>query len=225
MKTERFLYPFVALIRKDDSMDFRLKSDRVMCVSGPSQSGKTQFVLKLLEQKEELFENPLNKILWCYGIHDVNLQNFLHQKGYKTLRGLPKEQDIEPHSICVLDDLLSESESSKEVTNMCTRAAHHKPCFVIFISQNLFPGGKEARTRSLNTHYYVVFKNPRDKLQFEILARQISPTRSKDLIAVYEDATRDAHGYLFIDFTQECPDNIRYRTNIFESPVTYYALP
>ena len=206
-------------------MDFRLRSDRVMCISGPSQSGKTQFVLKLLEQRNEIFLNPLNKILWCYGIRDVNLLNFLQSKDYKTLRGLPKEQDIEPNSICVLDDLLSESESSKEVTNMCTRAAHHKPCFVIFISQNLFPGGKEARTRSLNTHYFVIFKNPRDKMQFEVFARQISPSHSKDLIAAYEDATRNPYGYLFIDFTQECPDDIRYRTNILESPVVYYRLP
>ena len=183
-------------------MDFRLQSDRVMSISGPSQSGKTEFVLRLLDQRNELFVNALDKILWCYGIHDGNLLNTLRTKGYQTLRGVPKEEDIEPNSVCVLDDLLSESEASKEVTNMCTRAAHHKPCFVILISQNLFPGGKEARTRSLNTHYYVIFKNPRDKLQFEILARQISPTRSKSIVAVYEDATRMAHGYLFIDKIQ-----------------------
>ena len=206
-------------------MDFRLQTDRVMCVSGPSQSGKTQFVLKLLALKDEIFQNPLNKILWCYGIHDGNLQQILHSRGYKTMRGLPKEEDIEPYSICVLDDLLSESESSKDVTNMCTRAAHHKPCFIVFISQNLFPGGKEARTRSLNTHYYVIFKNPRDKLQFEILARQISPRHSKDLIAIYEDATSKPHGYLFIDFTQECPENMRYRGDILNMPVRYYVLP
>lgn len=205
-------------------MDFRLKSDRVMCVSGPSQSGKTQFVLRLLELKNEIFEEPLDKVLWCYGIKNMVLEEYLLRKNYKTLRGLPKEQDIEANSICVLDDLLSESETSKEVTNMVTRAAHHKPCFVIFISQNLFPSGKEARTRSLNTHYYVIFKNPRDKLQFEILARQVSPSHSKDLIAVYEDATRNPHGYLFIDFTQECPEELRYRTNILEPPVLFYRL-
>ena len=205
-------------------MDFRLKNDRVMCVTGPSQAGKSQFVLRLLDQRHELFRGPTDKILWCYGIHDAKLNSVLQNKGYKTLRGLPKEQDIEPNSICVLDDLLSESESSKEVTNMCTRAAHHKPCFIIFISQNLFPSGKEARTRSLNTHYYVIFKNPRDKLQFEILARQISPTRSKDFISIYENATERPHGYLFIDFTQECSDDIRYRTNILDTPLVFYRL-
>ena len=206
-------------------MDFRLRTDRVCCVSGPSQAGKTEFVLNLLDRRHELFRKPMGHILWCYGIHNAKLNNLLQSKGYKTLRGLPKESDILPHSVCVLDDLLSESENSKEVTNMCTRAAHHKPCFVIIISQNLFPGGKEARTRSLNTHYYVIFKNPRDKLQFETLARQISPTQSKDLIAIYEDATRRPHGYLFIDFTQECSDDIRYRTDILEPPLIFYRLP
>lgn len=204
--------------------DFRLQADRVCCVSGPSQSGKTEFVLQLLNQRYELFRKPLNKILWCYGIHDGNLLNRLHSKGYNTLRGLPKESDIEPHSICVLDDLLTESESSKDVTNMCTRAAHHKPCFVIFISQNLFPGGKDSRTRSLNTHYFVIFKNPRDKLQFETFARQISLTRSRDIIKIYEDATQQPHGYLFIDFTQECPEDKRYRTKIFDLPTSTYEL-
>ena len=97
-----------------------------------------------------------------------------------------------------------------------------RPCFVIFISQNPFPGGKEARTRSLNAHYYVVFKNPRDKLQFEILAPQISPMRWKQLISIYEDATRNPHGYLFIDFTQDCPEEIHYRANIFDLVVIYY---
>ena len=206
-------------------MDFRLRTDRVMCVAGPSQSGKTEFVLRLLANRNEMFRSPLENVLWCFGIYDSKLQSVLQSRGYKTHRGLPKEQDIEPNSICVLDDLLSESESSKEVTNMCTRAAHHKPCFIILISQNLFSGGKEARTRSLNTHYYVIFKNPRDKLQFEILARQISPTHSKDLIAMYEDATRNPYGYLIIDFTQDCPENIRYRRNIFELPVAHYRLP
>ena len=205
-------------------MDFRLQTDRAMCVAGPSQSGKTHFVLQLLDKRNELFQRPIKKVLWCFGIQNFQLQTTLQEKGFHTHFGLPNVNDIEPNSICVLDDLLNESEKSKEVTAMFTKAAHHLPCFIIFMTQNLFPGGKEARTRSLNTHYYVIFKNPRDKLQFETLARQIAPHKSKALVDAYLDATKEPHGYLFIDFTQECPDELRFRTHILEPPVHYYKL-
>ena len=97
-------------------MNFQLRSYRVMCVAGPSQSGKTEFILRLLESKEEeLFRNPLNKVLWCFGIHNPNLQAQLQSKGYKVHRGLPTEADIEPNSICILDDPLSESETLRKL--------------------------------------------------------------------------------------------------------------
>ena len=205
-------------------MDFRLYNDRAMCVSGPSQSGKTHFVLELLEKRHELFRNPINNVLWCYGIRNDALLNLLHSKGYETHHGLPQSTDIKANSICILDDLLQESENSKDVTNMFTKAAHHLPCFIIFITQTLFPGGKEARTRSLNTHYYVIFKNPKDELQFDMLSRQIAPHQSKSLRDSYLDATSEPHGYLFIDFTQECPDMYRYRSNVLDIPVYIYQL-
>ena len=195
-----------------------------MCVAGPSQSGKTHFVLELMENRFEMFKKPIERVLWCYGIQDFELSTKLHNQGFATQQGIPELSDIKPNSICVLDDLLSESENSKTVTNMFTKLAHHLPCFIIFMTQNIFPSGKEARTRSLNTHYYVIFKNPRDKLQFEILARQVAPHKSKALIDVYLDATKVAHGYLFIDFTQDCPDEYRYRTHILQTPMLLYKL-
>lgn len=205
-------------------MNFRLYNDRAMCVTGPSQSGKTHFVLQLLDMRNEIFREPIDTVLWCYGIKNSHFQSVLQSKGYQTHYGLPQLTDIKPHSICIVDDLLQESESSKDVTNMFTKATHHLPCFIIFITQTLFPGGKDARTRSLNTHYYVIFKNPRDKLQFEMLSRQIAPHKSKNLRDIYLDATSEPHGYLFIDFTQECPDEYRYRSNILNIPGYCYKL-
>jgi len=205
-------------------MDFRLHNDRAMCVAGPSQSGKTYFVLELLERRYELFRKPVDDVLWCYGIQNNNLELDLHTKGYRTHHGLPQLAEIKPNSICIIDDLLQESENSKDVTNMFTKATHHLPCFVIFITQTLFPGGKEARTRSLNTHYYVIFKNPRDKLQFEILSRQVAPHHGKALREIFLDATNQPHGYLFIDFTQTCPDDFRYRSSILDIPMYIYKL-
>ena len=203
-------------------MDFRLHCDRTMCVAGPSNSGKTSFVLKLLEHRNKIFKCPTNRVIWCYGIYQPKLNAELQSKGYLLHSNIVDVSVIEPYDIVVLDDLIHESKNSHDVTAMFTRAAHHKPCFIIFIMQNLFPPGKDARTRSLNTHYYTILKNPRDKSQIEFLARQIFPRQSKTLINIFEVATVKPHSYLFLDLTQECPDNLRFRSNLFEPPITIY---
>ena len=206
-------------------MDFRLRSDRTMCISGPSQSGKTTFLKRLLAQRDELFHTPFRRVIWCYGIYQHELHNDFRNQGVILYDGIPSVSDLQPYDLIILDDLLNESDSSKDLTKMFTQTAHHLPCFIIFVSQNLFPKGKESRTRSLNTHYYAIFKNPRDKSQFETLARQMYPSNSKALVDVFEDATKQAYGYLFIDFTQECDERYRFRTNIFSNQMIVYKLP
>ena len=198
----------------DRMMDFRLFSNRTMCVAGPSHAGKTVFVTKLLESHAQMFKTPIRKIKWYYGVFQPQLHNQLRAKGYMVKQGLPHQEDIEQGDLIILDDLMQESSSSKDVTQMFIRTAHHREAFVIYITQNIFDSGKDQRTRNLSTQYLVVFKNPRDPSQMYHLARQILPDRPKALSAMYTEATSKPHGYLFIDLTQECPDNLRFRTNI-----------
>ena len=205
-------------------MDFRLHCNRTMCIVGPSHSGKTTFTLELLDRRNEIFDCQPNRVIWCYGIYQHELNSILASKGYEVHAGIIPVSKVQPYDILVFDDLLKESKDSKDVTDMFTKTAHHKPCFIIFIMQNLFPPGKESRTRALNTQYYIIFKNPRDKSQFEILARQILPRKSKGLIELFESVTQKPHNFLFIDLTQECPDEYRYRSNIFGKPMYTYKL-
>ena len=72
-------------------MDLRFRNDRVMTIAGPSQSGKTHFVLKLLDQRQEHFVSPLNSVLWCYGIYDPALHRQLENRGYKFALCFPVE--------------------------------------------------------------------------------------------------------------------------------------
>ena len=205
-------------------MDLRLKSNRTMCIVGPSHSGKTHLTLQILDHRHELFDVAPKRVVWCYGIYQHDLQRELTMRQVNMHAGIIPVDDIQSNDLIILDDLLNESKNSQDVTAMFTKAAHHKPCFIIFIMQNLFPAGKESRTRSLNTHYYIIFKNPRDKSQVEFLARQILPRKSKALIEVFEAATTQAYQYIFLDFTQECPDNYRLRSHLFEKPMIIYKL-
>ena len=199
------------------TVDLRLYNDRCMNVVGPSQSGKTTFVKSVIINRELLFHSVPKRVLWYYGIYQANLHNELrYQHHVHTQQGLPNAADIKKGDLIILDDLMQESQLSKNISSIFTRLAHHQSFFVIFISQNiyLFASGKEYRTQSLNTHYFVLFKNPRDKSQIQFLARQVEPNKSKSVIDVYHSATSRPHGYLFVDLTQECPDEYRFRTNI-----------
>lgn len=211
-------------VRVSAMEDFRFDCNKTLAVVGPSHSGKTVFTLSFLDKRHELFKQKINRVVWCYGIYQSSLIRELEMRNFVVHEGIIPDNEIQPYDIVVLDDLLNESTNSKDVTNMFTRAAHHKPCFIIFIMQNLFPPGKEARTRSLNTHYYVIFKNPRDKSQFNLFARQILPKRSKVLVDIFSEATSEPFQYLFLDFTQECPEKYRFRGNILGDHIVIYRI-
>jgi hypothetical protein len=67
------------------------------------------------------------------------------------------------------------------------------------------------RDISLNAHYIVLFKSPRDKQKISMLARQINPGRVQELIRSYEDYTSRPHGYL--DLKPTTDDQQRLKTN------------
>ena len=80
--------------------------------------------------------------------------------------------------------------------------------------QNLFHQGKGSRSISLNSHYLVLFKNPRDKLQILTLAKQMYPGQTDFFINQYEEVVRRPFGYLLVDLKTTTQDNCRLRTNV-----------
>jgi len=96
---------------------------------------------------------------------------------------------------------------------------------VLFLVQNLFPKNKFARTISLNAHYMVLFKNPRDASQFQNLARQMYPKKSQFAVEAYKDATREPYSYLLVDLRGEQNEDLRLRANIFPGETHYVYVP
>ena len=72
---------------------------------------------------------------------------------------------------------------------------------------------------SLNTHYMVLFKNPRDVSQFANLARQMYPKSSQFAVKAYRDATREPYSYLLVDLRPYQDEELRLRKNIFPGEV------
>ena len=66
-------------------------------------------------------------------------------------------------SLIVVDDHMSDI--NQVVADIFTKISHHRNISILYLTQNLFDENKYVRTISLNAHYLVRFKNPRDASQ------------------------------------------------------------
>ncbi|QKS69574.1 FtsK-like protein [Drosophila-associated adintovirus 2] len=185
-----------------------------MLICGPSGSGKTTFLENLLKNKNVLINKDIRRIIWCYAEEHAKPRF----TGLEYHKGVPDEIENELNEpvLIVLDDLMMGA-FNKSVCELFTKGSHHRNLSVIVVTQNIFHKASHTRDISLNTKYIVVFKNPRDKLQFHCLARQIYPENPSELMRIYKEVTEQPHGYLLIDLTQRIHDLLRFRTNIFNT--------
>jgi hypothetical protein len=198
-----------------------------MIVSGPSSSGKTHFILELIDNAQELFDIPPEKVFWCFG-HRTALHEAMGKKNFNMIEGIPPDFNfVTPNSLVMLDDLMAQTADDARVTELFTQIAHHVPCFVIKTTQNLFHQGRQSRNHTLNTQYLVLFKNPGEQLQVSILERHMIPHSKHFLVKAFESATGNnkPHTYLFIDRHKLTADHIRVRANILprQRPMIAYV--
>jgi len=96
---------------------------------------------------------------------------------------------------------------------------------VLYLTQNIFYGGKQNRTIGLNAHYLVLFRNPRDATQVSHLARQMYPGKTKFLVEAFHDATVEPFSYLVLDLKPDTEDKYRVRAKIFPGDNSCVYIP
>ena len=141
------------------------------------------------------------------------------------IEGVPSDLEsmINPsiRNLVVLDDLMQELSNIERITSLFTKGCHHPNLSVIFLLQNIFHRGKELRDMSLNCHYLILFKSPRDSSQINHLAKQMFPGHAKYMQESFQDATSRPYGYLLCDLKPETPTDFRLRSHIFPEETQY----
>lgn len=198
----------------------KVKHPFSMLICGPSNSGKTYFVKRLLDTK--IIHPQPSRVLWCYGAYQ---KLFEEMKNVEFHEGLPSDINEVYNALIIIDDLMNELGDAQKLSNLFTKGSHHRNISVIYIVQNLFHKGKEMRNISLNASYICCFKNVRDKQQIACLARQMYPKKSKFFLESFDDATKAPYGYLFLDLKPETSEQLRVRTGIFPSDKNFVYLP
>lgn len=210
-----------------DQRELKLRAPFGCIVAGPSSSGKSTFVSRLIDQAHDLIVPPPRSILYAYGQHS-ELVNELHRKGGIGLHaGVPSEEILRKQqkpALVIYDDLLYNIEE-KQLSALFTRQAHHLNLCVVFVTQDLFE--KKLKVARQNSQYLVLTRAPNAALSIRNLGVQLFPRQLPYFLESYQQATRDKVGsYLFIDLSPASQPALRLRTNIFldkdEEPLTVF---
>ena len=204
------------------TMDARLKHPLTCLVAGPTGCGKSVFTFKLISEAQELINPPPERIMYCYSMYQSIFDEFPQVEFHEGLPDIA-QFDGKLRYLLILDDMMTQVNDS--VSDLFTRVSHHKNLSVIFLTQNIFHQSKQNRTMSLNSHYLVLFKNPRDAMQVATLGRQMFPGKAKFLIEAFVDATSKPFGYLLIDLKADTEQKFRIRTNIFQDERQFVYVP
>lgn len=196
----------------DTIFDTRLRHPFTCIVAGPTCCGKTELVKKIVLGRNYVIDKPIDRVIWCYCEWQQAYNDLTDQIEFVKNIVSPDELNPAETNLVLLDDMMDIKDD--KIQNFFIKSCHHRNASCIHIVQNLFNQGKNHRTCSLNTHYFVLFKNPRDSQQIQTLGRQMFPNRKKYLTNSFEDATRNPYGYLLVDAKPDTAEHLRLRTDI-----------
>jgi len=211
---------------------FFFKHPTTVVLAGPTQCGKTHFLIRAIRQ--QCFKPEPQRIVWVYGemqpayvdlARDIPSIEFV--QGFSN--ELYESFDARVRNLLILDDQMENRAAHKrgdnDVTKFFTQGSHHRNLTVVYIVQNLFNQDRSMRTISLNTHYMVLFKNPRDATQIRTLSLQMYPDNPRMLVNAYRDATSQPYGYLLLNLRPDACDALRILTDVFAREPTVYIPP
>jgi hypothetical protein len=209
--------------------DFYFRTPSFLYLSGASYSGKTEFILKLIENHQRLFIPNLQRVVFVYAENQPSLFERVKKANPDTVfvEGLSQLQSKVEFSsslptLLILDDVAHESSTSEYVLQLAVRESHHKAITVIYVQHNLFQQNKYSKTISLQSKYMVLFKNPRDMNQYKYLGNQIfGHGGGKILVQVFRDISEgSSYPHLIIDLHPESNQKLCLISNLFPADNT-----
>lgn len=150
-----------------------------LIISGVSQSGKSEFVKKLLTHDAQLIEPCPSRIIVSYTENQPANTPYddmaKHNNRIEFRQGLDfdmSEFSNKHPTLLIIDDQMKDVLTNEKIQTLFTRGIHHNSVSVILLTQNLYPQGKFGRDIRLNCHYMVIMRSPTFASQIQYLGKQ-----------------------------------------------------
>src|SRR5438093_6087999 len=211
-------------IKFDVTDNFHFKTPTIVNLCGASYTGKTEFILKLIENHQILFIPNVQRIIFVYAENQPSLFERIKKAYPETvfIEGLSELQSKTEFisslpTLLVLDDIGHESNMSEYILQLAVRESHHKNITVLYVQHNIYTQQKFSKTISLQAKYMILFKNPRDMNQYKYLGNQLYGTNGgKILVLVFRDISEGVpYPHLIIDFHPEGNQKLCLISNLF----------
>ena len=195
-------------------------------LAGSSGSGKTNFSLNIVKNSKRLFDQSPTRVIIIYKVFQEIYNSFskVLPTSYFTEDEVNLEDLTETNKerlLFICDDLYFSKKLNEIAEHFLIKGRHRNTSWIV-LTQSLF-NQPALKNISRNSTHLTMFKNVRLS-EPHILFSQIRPKSSKVLQEIYSLATKEPFGYLDIDLSQTCPDNMRYKTDIFNTIVTVYCI-
>ena len=165
--------------------DLNFQTPCSICISGPSQSGKSQWIVKLINNRKLLFPHDFLELYYCIPENlSLNPNPIFEElkKSFPAARlhfGLPDVTKLNLNfdntpKLLIIDDLMTEFLASYEMVRLLSVEVHHCNITTIFTLHNLFAPSKFGRTITRNINYKVLFSNRLDIKEVRNVSLQIS---------------------------------------------------
>lgn len=212
--------------------DIKIPTPFRMSLIGASGSGKTSFILKLIEYEERMLDVPCSKILYFYTVSQPKVDALKNNRKVFLYEGYDHDlvlaQNSKAHTLVIIDDHMTEN-IYKDLAELFAIHSRHRNISVAFLTQSAYFKGADAskynREILINSSHTVLFRNMRDRHGIVNIGRAAFPTKMKFYMSCVDDAMKDPYGYLFIAANAEVLNHLRLRTNIFfpeEVPIVYW---
>ena len=206
---------------------------RILIIGG-SESGKTNAVLNLINQHDNidkiyLYAKDLSEPKYEFLIKKCKNAEIKHLNDLNAFTECSNTMEDVYENIgnynpgrkrkffIVFDNMIADSKSNKRfqaiIEELFTR--YQKPNIsLVFIKQSYFSVPKDVR---LNSRHYLITKiNNRKEIQ-NIAINHSADIDYKDFMKIYRECTKEPFNFLTIDTTLPASDPLRFRKNLFDS--------